>query len=288
LLAAFEAAGLEPAARDWQPVAVTPRLTQQEWDPVARGRQRPKRIGAVVVQTPVGRMGLVDPSVGGVVRVASLPSVDVSFASAVWAASPGLADELVAEGLSADRVEIVPPVLPSLPVGPGGGGVLAVLPSHDLDHCRELLVALAPLGVRVRLVPTVATELVASLAASLLPSAELLAPVASELRFAALCCESDVVVCADSREPFERRALLAAGTGAAAIHLPDGTAAAVLGPELSLNGDWTAALEASLASPSSRESRASLVQSTCSTDSIAPCLPELVERATRAGELTKL
>jgi GT2 family glycosyltransferase len=288
LLAAFEAAGLDPAARDWQPVAVTPRLTQQEWDPVVRGRQRPKRIGSLVVQTPVGRMGLVDRSVGGIVRVAAMPSVDVSFASSIWAASSALADELVAEGLSPDRVEIVPPVLPSLPVGPGGGGVLAILPSHDLDHCREVLVALASLDVRVRLLPTVATEIVASLAASLLPPAELLAPVASELRFAALCCESDVVVCADSREPFERRALLAAGTGAAAIHLPDGTAASVLGPELSLGGDWNAALEAALASPVSREERATLAQSTCGLESVAACLPDLVERATRVGDLTKL
>src|SRR5689334_7336167 len=287
-LAAFEAAGLEPAARDWQPVSVTPRLTQQEWDPVVRGRQRPKRIGSLVVQTPVGRLGVVDRSVGGIVRVAAMPSVDVSFASSVWAASPSLAEELVAEGLSSDGVEVVPPVLPSLPVGPGAGGVLAILPSHDLDHCREVLAALASLDVRMRLLPTVATEIVASLAASLLPCAELLTPVASELRFAALCCESDVVVCANSREPFERRALLAAGTGAAAIHLPDGTAAAVLGPELSFNGDWSAALEAALASPVSRQERATLVQSTCSIDSLAARLPDLVERANRAGDLTKL
>src|SRR3954449_3231057 len=143
LLAAFDAAGLEPAARDWQPVAVTPRLTQQEWDPVARGRTRPKQLGVVVVQTPVGRMGVVDRTLGGIVRVASLPSIDLSFAAAVWAASSSVANGRVVEGLSPDRVEVVPPVLPSLPVGPGGGGVLAVLPSHDLDHCREVLLALA-------------------------------------------------------------------------------------------------------------------------------------------------
>ncbi|HXD57126.1 MAG TPA: glycosyltransferase family 2 protein [Thermoleophilaceae bacterium] len=288
LLAGFEASGLDPAARDWQPVAVTPRLTQQEWDPVVRGRQRPKRIGSLVVQTPVGQMGVLDRSVSGIVRVASMPSVDVSFASSVWASSASLADELIAEGLSADRVEVVPPLLPSLPVGPGGGGVLAVLPSHDLDHCRQVLAALAGLDVCARVLPTVATEIVASLVASLLPSAEVLAPVASELRFAALCCESDVVACADSRDPFERRALLAAGTGAAAIHLPEGTAAAVLGPELSFSGHWSAALEAALASRSSRGERATLVQSTCSIDSAAAWLPDLVERATRAGEFTRL
>src|SRR3954451_5988784 len=208
LLAAFEAAGLEPAARDWQPVAVTPRLTRQEWDPVARGRTRPKQLGAVVVQTPVGRMGRVDASVGGIVRVAALPSVDLTFAASVWAASPALADALITSGVRADRVEVVPPVLPALPVGPGGAGVLAVLPAHDLAHCRALLSALGALPVRVRLLPTIATELLAALCAELLPDAEPLAPVASELRFAALACESDVVVCADEREPFERRALL--------------------------------------------------------------------------------
>ena len=288
LLAALEAAGLEPAARDWQPIAVTPRLSHEEWAPVVRGRGRPKRVGATVLQTPVGSLGVVDRSVGGIVRVASAPDVDLSFAAAVWAASPTLADELITGGLRANRVELVLPPVPALPVGPGGGGVLALLPAHDLLRCRELLISLAGAGLPVRLLPNVGAESMAALAAELLPDAELLSPIASELRYAALTLDSDVVVCADPREPFERRALIAAATGAAPLHLPAGPAAAVLGSALAVapSADARAfrtALVAALEAAPQRAQRAAAVQDACGQERLAARLPELLERVVHSS-----
>jgi GT2 family glycosyltransferase len=276
LLAALDAAGLAPATREWQPVSVTPRLTDVEWAPVLAGRSRSRRHDALVVQAPVGSLGAVDAGPRSVLRLAAVPSFDVSSAAAVWAACPSLADELAASG--AEHVEVVPPAIPDVPVGGGGHGVLALLPGHDASHCAGLLAALAslPESVPVALLPSVATEQVAALASSLLPRAQLLEPVASELRFAALAAEFDVVVCADPREPFERRALLAAATGAAAVHLPGGTAASVLGDDLAVDGSWEAALSAALSDSTPRDERAGVVRSTCGVAVIAERLQQLL------------
>lgn len=283
LLAALDAAGLEPAMREWQPTSVTPRLGADERAPLARAGARSKRHGALTVQTPVGRLGLVDAGPGTVLRLAALPSVDIPDVAAVWASSSSVADELIADGFDPERVEVLPPPIRELPLGPGGHGILAILPAHDAAHCAALLNGLAGFQERIRLLPTVATEQLAELASSLLPAAELLAPVASELRFAALAAESDVVLCADPREPFERRALIAAAVGAAALHLPSGTAADVLGSGLAATGDWRSDAERALAAAGSRAERANAVREACSEAAIAARLPELLDRATNGG-----
>ena len=279
LLWALDAAGLAPATREWQPVSVTPRLTDVEWAPVLAGRSRSRRHDALVVQAPVGCLGGLDAGARSILRLAAAPSADISGATAVWAASPALAEELAVCGV--ESVEVVPPAIPDVPVGAGGHGVLALLPAHDASHCAGLLAALAslPESVQVALVPSVATEQVTALATSLLARARLLEPIASELRFAALAAEFDVVVCADPREPFERRALLAAAAGAAAVHLPGGTAASVLGDELAFEGDWDAVLLSALAASASGEQRATLVRETCGVPMIAERLRALVESA---------
>lgn len=281
LLSALDAAGLAPATREWQPVSVTPRLTDVEWAPVLGGRNRSRRHDALMVQAPVGSLGAIDAGVRSVLRLAAVPAVDLSAAAAVWAASPSVAEELSAAGV--EQVEVLPPAIADVPVGPGGHGVLALLPAHDASHCAGLLAALAslPEPVTVALLPSVATEQVAALASSLLPRAKLLEPIASELRFAELAGAFDMVVCADPREPFERRALLAAAAGAAAVHLPGGTAASVLGDELAYEGDWDAVLLAALAAADSREQRASAVRESCGLTVIAERLRALVESASK-------
>jgi GT2 family glycosyltransferase len=289
LLAALDAAGLEPATREWQPTSVTPRLAEPEWAPVVRGRARSKRHGGLIVQAPVGTRGLVDAGPTSVLRLATVPRADISGVAAVWAASSSLAEELIAAGFDAGRLEVVPPPIPELPPGPGGQGILAVLPAHDADHCAALVNALAGLqGQRVRLLPSVRTEQIEQLAGSLLPHAELLEPIASELRFAALAAECDVVVCADERDPFERRALIAAAAGGAAIHLPNGTAAGVLGDELSATGDWRADIERALTAAPKRAERAAAVCDTCSEAAVAARLRDLLERAARMRLLVSL
>ena len=154
-------------------------------------------------------------------------------------------------------------------------------------RCRELLISLAGAGLPVRLLPNVGAESMAALAAELLPEAELLSPIASELRYAALTLDSDVVVCADPREPFERRALIAAATGAAPLHLPAGPAAAVLGSALAVapSADARAfrtALVAALEAAPQRAQRAAAVQDACGQERLAARLPELLERVVQS------
>ncbi len=283
LLAALDAAGLEPATREWQPTSVTPRLSDAEWTPVARGRARSKRHGALTLQVPVGTLGLVDAGPDTVLHLAAFPAAEISGAAAVWAASTALADELISAGLDSERVEIVPPPIPELPLGPGGHGILAILPAHDIDHCAAVLSAFEAFQAeRVRLLPTMRTEQIEGLASSLRPHAELLEPIASELRFAALAADCDVVLCADRCEPFERRALIAAAVGAAAVHLRGGTAAAVLGDELAATGDWRADIARALDAASARSERAEAVRETCSEPVIAAKLRQLLDRTPRS------
>src|SRR5262249_23176366 len=130
----------------------------------------------------------------------------------------------------------------------------------------------------VRVLPTARTEPLAELVHAVLgDGAELLDAVASEQRFALLAGAFDVVVCADRREPFERRALLAAASGAAAVHLPGGAAAHVLGDELAYDGPRS--LRAALTASGSRAARAQLVRDQCAIEVIAPELAQLVENA---------
>jgi GT2 family glycosyltransferase len=282
LLAALDAAGLEPATREWQPTLVTPRLSGEEWAPVQRAGSRSKRHGALTLQAPVGQLGLVDTGLGTVLRLAAAPAVDLSGVAAVWASSVALADELLAGGVDPERVEVLPPPIRELPLGAGGHGMLAILPTPDTVHCAALLSALAELPQRIRLLPTVRTERVVELASCLLPDAELLEPIGSELRFAALAAECDVVVCADPREPFERRALIAAAVGAAPVHLPGGTAAEVLRDQLAATGDWRADIERALKAAPKRAERAQAVRERCSEAATAARLAELLDRAERS------
>jgi len=289
LLAALESAGLHPATREWQPTSLLPRLADEEWAPVVRGRARPRRRGALTIQAPVGRLGAVEVHDRAILRVADVPAYELSQALAVWAVSSALADELIATGVPADRVEILLPMIPDVGLGAGGGGLLAVLPAHDTARCAELLAALAELDVapHIRLLPSVATEPLAALAARLLPAAEYVAPIASEFGFAALAADYDVVVCIDPADRFERRALIAAAAGAAAVHLPCGPAATVLGDELAFDGSPTALARALSRPRGSRGNRSAAVRAACSPQVIVPRVRELVDLARHRLELVR-
>ncbi len=219
-----------------------------------RARARPLRRDALTLQAPVGRLGVAEVHERAILRLAEVPAIDVSGVAAVWAASRALAEELIAAGHDPERVEVLLPVIPDLPCGTGGGGVLALLPAHDPARCDELLRALdeLPDATPIRLLPSVATEPLAALAAERLARAEVLAPISSELRYAALAGEADVVVCVDPRERFERRALLAARAGATVVHLP-----AARPPRSSVSA-WPIrgsdpVLQAAMAAPMARE-----------------------------------
>ena len=286
LLAALEELGVEPATRSWGPSFVKPRLMEPEWASLRRGSVRPKRRDALIIQAPVGRLGAVEPHGRAILRLGAIPEADISDAAAVWAATPAVADELVAEGVDADRVDVLPPVISGVPVGLGGQGLLAVLPTHDLLCSRKLLAALAQLdpSVRIRILPTVATESVSRLVREVLPEATLLGPVTSERRFAALAGECDAVVCIDPRDPFDRSGLIAAAAGAAVVSRAGATAASVLGDELSFDGSEVP-LQAALAMSTSRVSRAAAVTKVCGLDALRPRLQMLLERASGARGL---
>lgn len=282
LLWALEVAELRPATRDWQPTSTLPRFTEHEWAPVQRGRLRALRRDALTLHAPVGRLGALEAHERSILRLAELPERDVSGAAAVWAASHALAEQLVAAGHDPERVEVLHPVVADLPLGTGGEGVLALLPAHDPALCEELLRGLAelPESVPVRLLPSVATEPLAALAAARLPRAEVLAPVTSEERFAALAAEADVAVCVDPRDRFERRALLAARTGATVVHLPGGVAEEILSAEHAYDGG-SGVLQAALAAPVAREETAEKVRGACGPASLLR-LRELIARAQQA------
>ena len=169
LLTALERCGLVPATRDWQTTLVKARLADDEWQPIVRAAARPVRRDALIVQAPVGRLGAVEPHPRAILRLASMPAVDATCVAAIWAAYPSLADWLVANGADPERVHVLPPGVPDVPVGPGGGGVLAAVPAHDPRLSAQLLTALGqlPSSSPIRLLPTVAAEPVVELAGGL-------------------------------------------------------------------------------------------------------------------------
>ena len=94
-------------------------------------------------------------------------------------------------------------------------------------------------------------------------------PVASELAFAQLAAAHDVVVC-DDGDPFQRRALVAAATGAAVVAPAGGPAEDVLGDLLA------SSVEAALEQIGERDARRHAALTTNATH-----FPELVARVPR-------
>ena len=275
LLALFERCGARPAARGWEPSWFLPRLDPSEAALLEECERRQQGRFSITLHVPCGALVQTPNSSPLVLRVAaSRPDLDA--ADAVWTASPGLARELRDDGLPAERVSWIPPVIPALTPGEGGAGVLALLPTHDPQTCATVLDALSPFREhRVRLIPSVANRLIGVLARELLPTAELLAPVSAEADFAALAGDADIVVCADRSDAFERRALLSAATGAAAVSLRAGPASAVLGDALCVERDADAAtfgraIACALDVASDRVTRRQRVQTACSPNAVAP------------------
>jgi GT2 family glycosyltransferase len=285
LVVAFEQAGEPAAARDWPQALVSPLLTETETPLLTIAPARGARPDALCVHVPAP--GAAVPAVGRdlILRIAALPAA-MPPAAAVWAASPDLADAVRAAGCPADSVAWLPPFVPAVQAGPGGGGVLATVPVDDGEELRALVAALGTLGgTRVRILPRVASTGLERLAAELAPQAELLPPIASELAFAALAREADVLVAGDRDDAFQRRALLGAAGGAKVVAVDDGPAAAVLGDELLLAEPacMAEAVTSALAARG-REERSSLVASTCGPAAIAERLTTLLAdvRAARA------
>lgn len=240
LIAACRAATGAVAAREPLFEMVRAKLSADEDHTAWEALTRPAHSGAVCVQVPYGS----ERGAGGILRLARMASEIPEAGGAVWAASPRLCEQLSAAGVHPSRVAWVPPCVPTGPAGPGGDGILCILPGHDLERARVVVETLAEIeSTRIRVLPTAASTPVLALVAGRLPGAELLPPCPSNARLRELCLTADTVWCADPDDQFERCALVAAGAGAAVVCSADGPAHAVLG-ELARAGERAARAEA--------------------------------------------
>lgn len=281
LLAALAGAGLDVGASDWFPVWEAPVDGGATWKALARAIQRGPHPSAATIRVPGGRLWSLPAGAAAVARIASLPPAGADLdARWVWAASAALVDELAAGGFPRERIAWLPPAVPAGEPGPGGDGVLALLPAHDLNLAGVVLDALAPLEVPVRLLPNVAGPWVESLVAERLPRAEILPPTSEEGVVRELAATADAV-CGSDGDAYERRLLISAGAGAAIVAAPGGPAATVLGDGCASPGAdpvvLRAALERALADAQGREQRAALVRDTCAAPALAERLRELAE-----------
>jgi GT2 family glycosyltransferase len=285
LLVHFEEAGLAPVARDRHPNFYVPRLRPEEWGRLLAARARLAHPSALGVLVPAGARARRPENAVHVVRLAAVgPEIDESVA-AIWAATPALADELAAAGVAAESIDVVAPLVDARSAGPGGAGVLALLPAQDHAACARVLDALAPFAsaARLALLPNVADPIVAALAAERLPAAELLAPLTCERDFAQLAGECDVVVALDAADRFDRRALIAAGAGAATVTLPGGPASAWLSDAVTSSpadvGALTETVASALERSPERATRSAEVRRVCAPDDLHDRLCALVAAA---------
>lgn len=280
LVGALAGAGLDVAARDWFPVWEAPRDGGPHWQALAKALVRPPHPSGATISVAGGALWSLPPGAAAVARIAAPPRGALDVA-AVWAASPALVDELVAGGMRRETVEWLPPAIPDGDPGPGGDGVLVLLPAHDLDAAALLLEALSAFpDRRVRLLPNVRSPLLARLAAELLPGAELLDPTSDERAVRVLAGSSDLV-CGDDGDGFQRRLLIAGAAGAVVVAPAGGAAEAVLGGEVEPAADARGlrlALERGLADPTARSVRADRVATACGSAAMGERLGALAAR----------
>ena len=134
---------------------------------------------------------------------------------------------------------ILPPFLPRVAPGPGGRGILAILPSHLPRLAEATARALAPLAREreLRLALTVATPELREAAAGWAPGAEVLPRPLREHEVTEEARQADAVVVLDPDDGFQRGILAAAGSGAAVVARPGGAAEGVLGAALATCAD---------------------------------------------------
>ncbi len=266
LLALTEAMALGVAARALDNGRPSPLVTEAEAECVVQAQSRP--VAPFGLEVLVHGRGPLPPGRGsGIVRLASTDGVELDRVETAWTASSRLADELRACGVDA---HVLLPAIGEYAPGAGGGGVLAVLPAHDLELGRRIAAELGD----VTFLPTVASPLLAELSGR----RPLLAPCAAEVTFAELAGRFDVVVALDPADPFQRRALVAAVAGATPVFAAGGAAEEVLGASHAVEGGIADAVARALASGRDLEARARVLAA-CGGHASADRLAELVTRA---------
>lgn len=280
LLAGLHAAGATVAARTPAPTWLGPRLDAELRSRLEAAHARAVAPGAPAILMPDASLPA-DAVAPAVVRLAAatapLPGVTA------WVPTPALAAELVRRGWPRRRVFCIAPQGLGAAPGAGGDGLLVCLPDHEPAVAEAVLAALAACAADlgdVAVLPTARTPELARRVAAAAPGAALRSPVTDEQAFASLAGRADVVLACDPSDPFDRRALRAAATGAAVVVCPGGPAAALLGDLAAVAdpGD-PAALAAALArcdrSADARRRRAETVAARCGGDALRIALRAL-------------
>ena len=156
----------------------------------------------------------------------------------------------------------LPAVVRPAGIGPGGSGLLVLLPTHDLETAAHLLDVATEVGAAAVVVcPTARTAAIEQLVAARLPRAELIGPACSEALLAARAAAADVVVATDPSDHWDRAALVAAGAGAAVVVREDGPAHRLL-------GDLATPLGARVQAPQERIARHDAVRDGCAPERV--------------------
>jgi hypothetical protein len=240
LVEALTIAGRRPAAIDLPVTNVVAKLSEPLATIIRDAGRRRAGPDPTIIYVPAGDSDVmfypgatVTPSPGSIVRLGT-PRTALSLEHArVLAASQAVVAQLEANGLEPARISVMPPLLMERSAGRGGEGILAILPVRDPATTTSILTALRdrPRGAAVRLLPTAFDRRLAAAVADAVPGAELLSPCSDEEQFVARASCADLVVVADSSDPFDRHALTAAAVGTQPLTLNiDGPAQDVLGP----------------------------------------------------------
>ncbi|MGH2863351.1 MAG: hypothetical protein ACRDLT_17880, partial [Solirubrobacteraceae bacterium] len=241
-LAALRALGHNPAGMDLPTPNVIARPSGQLAELVERAMRTPIAAAVPFLCVPMGPSDVLyhpdtkpTPGSDTVVRLgAPETALDMSAEPKVLAASRAIADALVAHGMKRERVFVMPSPLLPRPLGAGGAGLLAILPTHDRALTTELLDRMRKLAgaCAIRLLPTAFDRRLADTVRQRLPGAELMEPCSDEQRLLGWIADADVLLAGDPSDPFERPALLAASAGTPALSLkPDGSVFDVFGAE---------------------------------------------------------
>jgi len=236
MIAAIAADGGTPVSIDSPYPNVVARVREPLATVLNDARLRTADPYAQPILVPSGRHDSFHVEQQAIVRLASAQTtLPLADCGSVWACSPALRQALIADGLDPSMVHVVPSPLPPYPTGPGGAGVLMVLPTHDPRLSAALIQSLKtlPRTLPLRILPTAYIRGLAAELADRLPHAELLAPCSDEAGFSELAGTADVVAAFDGSDSFERHALVAARAGAAVVGTRrDGPAAWVLGDHI--------------------------------------------------------
>jgi hypothetical protein len=280
LVATLSRHHVDAAMRADAPSWVGPALGEADWQRLLAAHVRSARPDALIIR--VGSPSpLADPGGPSVLRLAG-PCDRRPDGALAWVVSAGLRDELIGEGWPSDAIAVVPPVGIVSAVGPGGGGVLAILPC-DLGAAVALLRALSRIGCdRVQLLPAIRSVETQRLVADHLPRATLLSPVTDERRLAERAAGCDVVIALNPDDRFDRQALVAAAAGAAVVVRRHGPAHSVLGAhahsaELGDEAAIVRATNAAFEQRGDRAVRAAAVEAGCGWPALAEALA-LAER----------